>query len=76
MPDELDPKQARQGRSGPRVLIVLIAGLILIGIVWWILHLVAISGPSAENASPGTHPPAGTELNTQPPPPPSERTPQ
>lgn len=35
MPKTIDPNKARQGRSGTRVLTILISALILALIVWW-----------------------------------------
>jgi len=31
----IEPEKARQGRNGPRILIVLICGLVLAMLVWW-----------------------------------------
>lgn len=53
MPKELDPKDARQGRSGSRVLIVLVIGLILVGIVWLVADLYVINVSPDEPAPPG-----------------------
>ncbi|MFN4272271.1 MAG: hypothetical protein ACK4F5_05630 [Aliihoeflea sp.] len=35
MTKEIKPTEARQGRSGSQVLVILICGLILAAIVWW-----------------------------------------
>ena len=31
----IEPEKARQGRNGPRILIVLVCGLLLAMLVWW-----------------------------------------
>jgi cytoskeletal protein RodZ len=35
MAKEIKPTEARQGRRGWQVLVILICALILVGIVWW-----------------------------------------
>lgn len=60
MPEELDPKDVRQGRSGPRVLVVLVAGLILAAIVWLVADLYVF------NVSPNEPAPAGSEQSAAP----------
>lgn len=39
MNEPLDPKRARQGRKGPQVLMVLIGGLVLALIAFWLVGL-------------------------------------
>lgn len=39
MARKLEPREARQGRGGNRVLIILIVGLILAAIAWWGVEL-------------------------------------
>jgi len=60
MPKEVDPRQARQGRSGARVLGVLVIGLILVTIVVIITELYVF------NVSPDEPAPAGEAQSVAP----------
>lgn len=40
---EIEPEKARQGRNSPRILIVLICGLLLAMVVWWGVETYGVS---------------------------------
>ena len=58
---EIESEKARQGRNGPRVLIVLICGLLLAMLVWWGVETYGVSiAPDTPDDS------LQTEQNTSP----------
>lgn len=58
---EIESEKARQGRNGPRVLIVLICGLLLAMLVWWGVETYGVS-IAPETPADGLQ----TEQNTSP----------
>lgn len=54
----IEPEKARQGRNGPRILLVLICGLALAMIVWWGVETygVAIAPDQPVNEAPAEQP--------------------
>jgi len=67
-PEELSPEQARQGRWGWQVLMVLVVGLLLAMGVWWGVEIYG------ENIAPAPEAEIGNPSNT-PAPAPSEQAP-
>lgn len=58
MPKEISPEDARQGRRGIHLLLMLIGGLILVVIVWAVADLYVFEAGRG-------HPPAGTRSAQQ-----------
>jgi cytoskeletal protein RodZ len=65
MVEKLTPTEARQGRKGTNVLVVLIVALILAAVVWW---GVGIYGSAIEPENPVGGAPAEQGLETTQPP--------
>lgn len=62
----INPREARQGRKGVRVLIVLVAALVLGFIAWVVLDYYYLSqGPRNSLSEPGHIPPAPTTQSQQ-----------
>lgn len=53
MVEQISGNRAKQGRSGRRVLIVLVIGLALAGIAWFALEFYGESIDARSNAAPG-----------------------
>ena len=66
MPKTINPEKAKQGRSGWRVLVVLVCALALAMIVWWAVGLFGeaiapedpVGGAPAEQPDEALQPPA------------------
>ena len=50
----IKPEKARQGRNGPRILIVLLGGLALAMLVWWGVEMYGVAIAPDEPADGGT----------------------
>lgn len=66
----IEPEKARQGRNGPRILIVLVCGLLLALLVWWGVEIFgeAIAPEEPIGAAPTEAPATPAEPSTPAPP--------
>lgn len=64
--NEVDPRKARQGLNGRRILMILISSLILAVIVWGAVEFYGKMRPGRGFMDDNSKPPASTE--SQPPP--------
>ncbi|WP_043061989.1 hypothetical protein [Brucella anthropi] len=63
---EVDPRKARQGLNGRRILMILISSLILAVIVWGAVEFYGKMRPGRSFMDDNSKPPASTESQTPP----------
>lgn len=62
---QVDPKAARQGLKGQRILVILLISLVLVAVVWAAVEFYGQMSPGSGFMDDDTRPPASTE--SQPP---------